>query len=298
MVHLNKSLMPNTEKYDAMLWHDALNYSLVKLNIKDPVLLTYLPQAYKLIPLVKPRLVCYDCVDSIGDFSWAEENVRQEEVTLLAQTDLAFASAEKLFSKLKKYCSNVIFLPNAVDYAHFSKVQLRQRVQREKVKVGFVGALYDWIDIELLKFILTERPEWQLVAIGPSHGINMDNLQKHKNFHWLGSKEYQELPKFMAKFDVCIIPFLINEVTENANPIKMWEYMATGLPIVSTDIPEVRKFSDIIYIARDKKHFVEQIETALGTTSSNKQILIARANDWSSRVRILTKTISEHWRCD
>lgn len=298
-VHLGKyteGKIFDLKKFNFELSEKALSWTLKELNITKPILITYLPESYRLLPVIQPQLTCYDCVDSFADFSWAEDSVRQDELDLLKLTDITFASAKNLVKKLRSHHNKVILLPNGVDYNHFSAVQSITKCasQGNQVILGFVGALYDWVDTELLFYILKQRPNWRIVAVGPSHGIDIGSLKKHDNFLWLGSKDYRDLPKYMSTFDVCIIPFLRNPVTDNANPIKMWEYMATGLPIVSTDIPEVSQFSSFIHVAHSHEHFIQEVEKAIKKAPPKRQLYVARTNDWSRRVTTLLRVITWH----
>jgi glycosyltransferase involved in cell wall biosynthesis len=151
--------------------------------------------------------------------------------------------------------------------------------------------------------IAQAHPEWSLVIIGPIHGIDTALFAGCNNVYIMGPRDYSDLPKFLGGFDVCMIPFIQNELTLNTNPIKMYEYLAAGKAVVSTDLPEVRRYAGIIKIARNYREFIAKIEEALREnrkpTGFNQKMIderkqVARENNWDMRCAQSLAIIGEH----
>ncbi len=291
------------EAFNYRVKSEILKFVMEKLEFKDPVVITYLPESVNYISEVSPKLICYECIDEWSGFTWSDKNIAEMETQLAQKSDLIFTSAERLYNKMKAINDNTYLLPNAVDFEHFNKAykyrggipEVMHKIR--KPIIGFVGAFYDWVDTDLIKFLANSRPEWSFIIIGPVYGVNTKIYKQNANIVFLGIKGYRDLPGYLSCFDVCLIPFKINIVTESANPIKMWEYLATGKPIVSTAIPEVKKFEDIIYIGKDKYDFLNKVERALGEKDLDKiqkRILTAKQNDWNFRVEKIIDLIKNY----
>lgn len=286
-------------KFNYNLKEKCLSFLIEQLGFDDPIIITYLPESIEYISSIQHRLLIYDCVDDFSSFTWSDQEMKPQEDKLIKKADLVTTTAVNLLEKIKRRNKKVYYLPNAVDFNHFNKVSIKRKVRltglNEGPVIGFVGAFYDWIDEELLHFLAEVRPNWYFLFIGPVQpGIGIE-LSKKDNIIFLGEKNYYQLPNYICVFDVCIIPFKINQVTQNANPIKMWEYMATGKPIVSTPIPEVKKMKNYIYIAKSKSDFLIKIEQALSESDeiqALKRIMIAKDNDWSVRAEALLSLLN------
>jgi glycosyltransferase involved in cell wall biosynthesis len=161
-------------------------------------------------------------------------------------------------------------------------------VSRGKPIIGYYGALAEWFDYDLVKWTAQACPHYEFVLIGPNYdkSLNKNRLTRAKNVHWLGEKKYEELPAYVRQFDVATIPFVINEITLSTSPVKLFEYMAAGKPIVATDLPECRKYRSVL-LARDKAEFAAQLAAAIelaGNAEYRKTLFAeARANTWRSR---------------
>ncbi|MBO8168634.1 MAG: glycosyltransferase [Thermoanaerobacteraceae bacterium] len=296
-----------------------LNLDLLKLelrkvfaatNINNPLLWIYNPAAVGVIGQLGETSVVYDCVDSFHSFSWSSPETEQWEKELVEKADVVLTTSQGLYNEQGKKNRATYLVPNAADYQHFATVDSMYRndnaVPRDlqgigKPRLGFVGAVYEWLDFELLDMIAKKHPAWNIVLIGPKQG----GLQvpKRKNIYWLGSRQYSELPFYMQHFDVMLIPWLRYEVTEQANPIKMWEYLAVGKPVVATALPEILHVPGVIWMAQDHLEFERHIATVLNLVCDDRKRQeiaekaqnIARINSWESRCHQIREILKHHF---
>ncbi|PKM77850.1 MAG: hypothetical protein CVU90_05220 [Firmicutes bacterium HGW-Firmicutes-15] len=279
---------------------------LKELNIEEPVIWTCLPNSRAMVEKIPHRLVCYDCVDDFASFSWWPPETKVEEIELIEAADIVFATANSLFERCQTHNISTYLVPNAADYEHFSclpepKSDLIKAFP--KPIIGYIGAFYEWIDVELLLKIAKAHPEWSLVIIGPIHGIDTALFSNCPNVYIMGPRDYLDLPQYLDVIDVCMIPFILNELTFNTNPIKMYEYLAAGKPVVSTDLPEVRRYDGIIKVARSHNEFIAKLEEALRENRKTTPIKqkniderkqVARENNWDIRCAQSLAIIQEY----
>ena len=281
-----------------------------QLGISSPVLWVSYP-----LPLTEPigggGPVVYDCMDRWSDFpdALADENYRRvivdAEQRLLERADLVFCSAAGLFeSKSKTAKGEVMLLRNGADVAHFlpgNRVAPQDIASLPRPILGYIGAMADWVDFELLRSVAVARPEWSLVFIGPlfdgkSSG-DADSLRliaSLPNVHLLGSRPYDELPPYLEAFDVAVIPFKLNGLTEDTDPIKVYEYLAAGVPVVSTPLREVQRLPEV-RLASGPEEFVRECEAALSERSDADLVArrteVARCNSWETRAEAAWQSI-------
>jgi glycosyltransferase involved in cell wall biosynthesis len=204
--------------------------------------------------------------------------------------------------KVKRYNPNAHLVPNAADIAHFAKAFSEETIVPEEMRhikspiIAFVGVVGSyWVDLEIIRYAASVHPEWSFVLIGPI-ASGADYLKAHKNIHLFGKRDYRDLPGYLKKVDVCILPFVMNDLIKHTNPIKLYEYLAAGKPVVSTPIPEVLTFSNVVRIAKNKEEFVKQIEQALGEraeTSRQARIDVAAKNSWDMRINRISEEIKK-----
>jgi len=184
-----------------------------------------------------------------------------------------------------------------VDVAHFRKACLAETPVPEEMKgfrkplIGFFGVIADWVDLDLIRFLADSRPNWDLVLIGK---VVTDTriFDGASNIHMIGRKQYQQLPNYAKAFDVAILPFTINELTLAANPLKMREYLAAGLPVVSSAIPEADKMKHVLRVARHKLEFLEQVDAIIASGKSGPQMSISKQMEceyWDHKVEELSR---------
>ena len=270
---------------------------LIKIFIKDfkekDNLCLWISDAihYPLIKWLRPKISVYDCTDAIIFQRFKEQNFHDElRHRTIRDSSVSFFTSQLYFKEGRKYSDNCHYVPNGVDIKNFKKKYYRVPREMRNIKkpiLGFVGTL-DWriIDRNIIKEILTKKPRVSLVFIGPI----MDNFSKFKNEHnvfLLGKKDHREIPDFINKFDIALIPYRLTENMKFVYPVKLHEYLILGKPVVSTNLPEVMQFSDVIYIARNQREFVEKIDEALEEKDGSRKkerIETALTNTWDHRL--------------
>jgi len=260
--------------------------------------------------LKSKALIVYDYLDEIHpSVSGLQlQNVYARHKYLIENSDIVLVTADKLLFEVKQLRSNDVYLlSNGVDYEHFHVQKNPATIPGEikkiigntnKTIVGYFGALASWVDYDLINYIATKRNDLEFVLIGWDYdgSLEKSNLLSIKNVHYLGVKGYEKLPDYAVWFDICILPFFLNEITHATSPIKLFEYMALGKPIISTPIKEALKYNSVI-IADDKKQFVEKIDSALKLRDDDHYLELvddeARINTWEIRFTQLDKILQD-----
>ncbi len=289
--------------------------SFVKKKMKlhgfsEPILWCYSPTSADAAPHIPHSALVYDCVDRHSAYKGFidEATVNGLERSLATQANTVFATAVGLYDTLAEYNENAVMLPNGVNFEHFNRAATEELPVPDDLKdikrpiIGFVGMLQECIDYEKIELIAKERPDWSVVLVGkPLPGVNLDYLKKYSNIHFLGMKKYDDIPAYIANFDVCLNVFRSGNLSRDVSPLKFYEYLATGKPVVSTPQPEqVLGYSDSVYIARGVSDFIEQCEMAMSEPDDKKRdlrITYARACSWDARVREMEEILSQHGVC-
>jgi protoporphyrinogen oxidase/glycosyltransferase involved in cell wall biosynthesis len=237
----------------------------------------YTPMALPLLQSLQPSLVVYDCMDELASFKNPPKQLLQRESALLNIADLVFAGGPSLYEAKKNRHPNVHCFSSSVDVLHFQQALDRTRVhpQQQEIahpRLGFYGVLDERFDPDLVGEIADAHPEWQVVLAGPVVKIDPERLPRRANIHYLGQQPYTALPDLLAGWDVCLMPFAINEATKFISPTKVLEYMAAQLPIVSTPIADVANpYGHVVAIAHGAREFVAACEAALAQTPEQRQ---------------------------
>jgi len=213
-------------------------------NIRNYILWYYTPMAMGFTRHLKPQAIVYDCMDELSAFKQAPPILRNYEAELFSRADLVFTGGQSLYEAKQDQHLNIYAFPSGVDVAHFAQArnQTADPVDQANIphpRLGFYGVIDERMDLDLLDGIAAARPDWQLVIIGPVAKIDPTVLPRRQNIHYLGSKDYQELPAYLAGWDVALLPFARNESTRFISPTKTPEYLAAGKPVVSTSILDV-----------------------------------------------------------
>lgn len=278
-----------------------------RLGFENVVNLVFNPAAGMIAGKLGESEVIYYCVDEYTAFTGASNGLKQIEDDLFRRADLVIVSAERLFDSKKHFNPNTFVIRHGTDWKHF-RTALDPGLpippdiaDLPRPIVGFHGLLADWVDYELIKKVAEHFQNGSVVLVGK---IAVDAEQKVKilddvpNVHFLGRKPYAELPAYCKAFDVALNPFEINELTLAANPLKVREYLAAGLPVVSTDIPEVRVLEDC-RVGKDHNDFIHKIEEALANPKPRKTVSDAVAHEsWEVKVDELREILSTQSRKD
>ena len=238
--------------------------------------------------------VHYDCMDEWNTFKNVGERFLIKEKELVEAADLVTVTAEVLFSKWEKTAKHCLTVRNACDYEHFSKTGKSNLLSDvKKPIVGFFGGIADWVDVDLVAYAATQRKEWSFVLLGDVY-TDVSAIEKLPNVFLLGSKPYEEMPAYLHQFDVCTIPFKKNKVTEAADPVKLYEYLSSGKPVVARDLEAIREYVDVIYLFESKEAFVTSIEKGLAESDPEireKRKSLAASNTWHVRTEVMEAEI-------
>jgi UDP-galactopyranose mutase len=253
--------------------------------IRDHVQWLYTPMALPLTERLRAPLArVYDCMDELSAFKNAPKALLPLEAQLFQKADLVLTGGQALFEAKRHLHHNIYPFPSSVDREHFAQARVAQPDPSDQAgiprpRLGFFGVIDERMDLGLLEGIARQRPDWQLVMLGPVVKIDEADLPRLSNIHYLGSKAYAELPRYIAGWDVALMPFAKNESTKFISPTKTPEYLAAGKPVVSTSIRDVvRPYSvrGLAYIADTAEGFVAACQASL-TESRQKRMLRADA---------------------
>jgi glycosyltransferase involved in cell wall biosynthesis len=283
-----------------------INSWLRRLELRDPILWTYSPYSIHLVGKLGEKMVVYDCTDErTANPLLSKNHIRSLEIRLMRRADLVFVTGRGLLEHKRVFNPHTYLASNGVDFLHFSRTWATDLAIPEDIRdlsrpiLGFVGAIAYWVDLDLVEFVARAKPDWSIVMVGPLRtGVSISRFRHLSNVHFVGKKDWTELPHYLGAFDVCLSPFKVSEfITVTASPLKVYEYLAAGRPVVSTDMPEVRPLRDVIRIACSREDFVEQIQTALqedGVAACQARIEVAGNYDWSVLLGQMSKKIRQH----
>lgn len=266
------------------------------LEFKDMVIYNYTPYANFLIPMLGARKVVYECVD---DFTASKGLMSKKVVTALEndtlrKSQVTIVTAPLLLEKKRYHANRIHLISNAAEIEKFNAIgagtvsvhPLYDDIPKNRV--GFIGALAYWIDLDLIVFLAEKRPDYQFVFVGPVD-VNVSRLGGFKNVHFVGRYPFDQLPGLMAGFDVCINPYVLDGVAAGCSPLKLYEYLASGKPIVSVRMPEAEKFETLVLIGDGYEGMLAKLDEAMSLTPerlaslAQKQIAASAAHGWDSR---------------
>jgi protoporphyrinogen oxidase/glycosyltransferase involved in cell wall biosynthesis len=236
---------------------------------EHPIAWFYTPMALPLLQALQPSLVVYDCMDELAAFKNPPKQLLQRETALLSVADLVFAGGPSLYQAKRERHANAHCFPSSVDVRHFEKALVRANGHpaQEDIphpRLGFYGVIDERFDIGLTAALADAHPEWQVVLVGPVLKIDPATLPRRPNIHYLGQQPYEALPQLLAGWDVCLLPFALNEATRFISPTKVLEYMAAELPSVSTPIADIAQpYGHVVAIADGADEFIAACEAAL-----------------------------------
>ena len=290
---------------------ELLRIFLAERGVEHFVLWYYTPMALPIGEGLKPAAIVYDCMDQLSAFKGAPASLLDRERELMRKADVVFTGGHSLFEEKRSSHWNIHPFPSSVDVPHFAQALAPQAPPKDQAEIpgprlGFFGVIDERMDLELLAGVASARPNWQLVMLGPVVKIDEADLPRLSNIHYLGAKKYNELPRYIAGWDVAILPFARNDSTKFISPTKTPEYLAAGRPVVSTSIADVVSpylALGLVRIADDVQGFVAACEDALQDTTDEhrnkaKSFLSKMSWDktWHEMEALVQTALREHDR--
>lgn len=264
---------------------------LVDYQISHYICWYYTPLAIAFTQHLKPKAVVYDCMDELSAFKGASPKLKHYEAELFRKAHLVFTGGQSLYESKVNQHPNVYAFPSSVDVNHFAQArQVEEPADQADIphpRLGFYGVIDERMDLELLQGVAEARPDWHLVILGPVVKIDPADLPQRDNIHYLGSKDYKDLPKYLAGWDLAMLPFARNESTRYISPTKTPEYLAAAKPVVSTSIRDVvRPYQELnlVRIADTVEDFVIAAEQAMQEDTP--------ASGWLNRVDSFLEKLS------
>jgi glycosyltransferase involved in cell wall biosynthesis len=275
----------------------SVERALGRLGMREPILWSYAPQAEVLVDRVEPSLVVYHCVDNVAAHKGVDaESFRTAEDRFARRADLVFASAPPLARRMRLLSSNVLEAPNVADIEFFAGALEEGEIDAAlaalpRPRLVFVGAIVATkLDVELLLQVAAARPYWSIVLVGPvgagDPSTDISPLESEPNVYLLGPRRYEQLPAVLRGADVGLIPYALNDLTTSIFPMKVYEYLAAGLPVVATPLPSLEGQEGIEF-ADGADSMVASIEVALeerGSEARVRRSQLAEGHSWDQRL--------------
>ena len=240
-------------------------------NLGNLIFWYYTPMSFSFTEHLKPKIVVYDCMDELSHFDFAPWQLIDWEQKLFTKADIVFTGGQSLYNYKKEQHKHIFPFPSSIDKAHFAQSKtIHQQPEDQRnikgFKVGFYGVIDERFDLELIRNIAELKPEWNLILCGPVVKIDPARIPQLPNVFLLGSKSYNELPAYLSGWDVALIPFAINNATKFISPTKTLEYLAAGVPVVSTpitDVVEPYEKLNLVKVATNAEGFVQAINETI-----------------------------------
>lgn len=265
-------------------------------HLDNPVLWLYPPDSIEMVGKFDESVIVFDCVDDWSQFKGlvSHKTVQSYMQYLFRKADLVLVTHDNLYNQACYFSKNVHLVPNGVENEHFEKALQPETAIPDDIKrlpkprIGFIGHITYWLDFELVHYLASKRPSWSFVFIGPvSSRANVARLNSLKNIYFFGFRPYKSLPGYLKAFDVCINPFKLDDLSRSVDPLKVYEYLAAGKPVVSVDMPAMSRFGNTVVVAHDPYSFLIALDTAVYSTSDERmtkmRIMHARTHSWNKR---------------
>lgn len=284
----------NIDRFLLRQLEDAMAQLIDNYNIVCAVIIVHLPFWKDLAFSLREKYnfkVIYDCMDKHSGFSTNRENMLEKERELTVFSDLVVTTSHLLYNEHSKLNNKCVLIQNATDFVHFcapiSGIP-QEMSQYKKPIIGYYGAISDWFDMQIVIDMAKKRPEWTFVLIGSTFGADVEPIKKIENIHLVGEVPYRLLSGYLHGFDVAIIPFKLTPLTMATNPVKFFEYLSAGKPVVSVPLPELLPYEQegLVSIALNGDDFVEKIEIELKENNISKvesRINFAQQHTWNAR---------------
>lgn len=309
-------LFPTFSGPNKFLMQTGLKRAVNELGMKNIVSIISHPAMHCVIGMLSERVLCYEVFDEYTKYpqisTQGSRKLRTVEEDLVRKANIVFASSRNLAEGRKRLNPNTYFIPHAVDVEHFEKSRLPETpipldlLQIKPPRLGFIGNVNERTDMELLNCLAQESPDLSIVIIGRIDGsptfIRSSVLSKSRglpNVHYLGFKDYEVLPNYLKGLDVCLMPYKITDYMVNVYPNKLHQYLAGGKPVVSTNLPSMEPFKDVVYIARSRQDFIRLVQRTLEETNETliaRRIGVARENTIEKQIARKVEMLCSLWR--
>ena len=285
----------------------ALQRWMRTVGFRHSIVWTFLPTplARDLIRALEPELTVYYCIDDFLSSSPGARRIRRSESQVFREANLVFVTSEKLQQRAAQFNERVYLFPFGVDFERFAKTrtdarQLPRELQHlPRPVVGYVGGVHQWVNQDLMEQVVSGFQEASFVFVGPWQ-TDVSRLARHPNVHLLGARPHEEVPAYIKGFDVGMVPYHLSEYTAHVYPTKLNEYLAMGIPVVTTDLPEIRRFNaehgSVVTVAADSEGFLKALREAASRSSAEtieSRIDVARQNSWHRRIARMAQYVEE-----
>ena len=285
-----------------------LRAQLRALGFRDPILWTYTPHSADFVGRLGEKAAVYECVD---DFTAARglvdaDAIGRMERALIEKVDLLSVTHDGLYASKAGGAKRAVVVPNGVEAEHLGRAADPDLPVAEALAgvrhpvIGYLGGINYWIDTALLARIAREHPEWSVVLVGPQDILaDMEPLKGLPNVVLTGRVPYSDVPRYVKAFDVCVNPYVLDGVAEHCSPLKLYEYVATGKPVVSVDMPEAHRFAGLIDIAASADEFVRRVEAAVHSPLEHsparaaERMAEAQRHTWRRRFMDVSRALAE-----
>jgi glycosyltransferase involved in cell wall biosynthesis len=286
---------PLMRRINALVVGAAVRAAMRQLEFRRPLVYTFVPASAWVTGQLGAERVVYHCVDEYSAFDGAGPEIQRLEAELIQKSDLVIACSEPLRESKSQLNQNTVLVRHGVEHAHFARALATETPIPEDVRrlprpiFGFYGLVAEWVDLEAMRQIAAAYPHGSLVIVGDINNADtarLAALHALPNVHFLGRRSYESLPGYCKAFDVALLPFVKNQLTENANPLKLREYLAAGLPVVATDIPEVAAIKQSgVFLADGPASFVARAGQALAVRGPSRARSDEMQNEsWDDKV--------------
>lgn len=276
------------------------------VGLGETICVVHLPAWTPLVLRLKADFGCriiVDCLDELSGFRNIGTRILDLERTLVAAADRVIVSSHKLAERHTAH--DPLLVPNATDYDRFATAKVTARASKRAARrlglmppvLGYYGSISYWFDFDLVASAAAARPHWHFLLIGRFDVEVPAELGALPNVHLFGEVPYEELPAHLATFDVCLIPFLLDDLTNATNPVKFFEYLSAGKPVVASRMPELKPFAAECFLYEGVHEFLDQVEHAILAGEDPAQVdarqAVARANTWDMRVDTLRSALDD-----
>ena len=311
--------MPIAVKLNKKLLSYQISKKIDELGLRKNNLVSWIsdPIQEEYLWLVDEKMRIYDCFDdyfAYGSHSFLKSinRLMLRENRILKNVDIIFTVSKELYEKKSRLNKNTYVVPNAVDTELFGMASEQSTSIPSNLSnvphpiIGMIGNLHQRVDFDLIRHVAVTHPEWSIVIVGNWRGANpsfinsdlIKGLKKMTSIHWMGHQPLEMMPNYLKAFDVCLIPYVSDDpLNISCSPLKAYEYLATGKTIVSTNLPSVYEYSEVIRIGRNHEEFEKEIMLALEENGElrKRRRELAGNNSWDNRAKEIFSIIEKHW---